>query len=173
VVTAALLLSFNAWGQKASGKARAELKNVQGQNVGGIHAIHIQEAGKCDAPDFKTAGGHCNPASEHHGSLNRQGEHAGELGKLTVAANGTAKAKLAARGVTLAWVDFIIGDTEIRSEFNARETARPIYEALPIESSGSYWGGELCFPAPVEAPRAKDAREVVEPGSVRVEAGTE
>jgi hypothetical protein len=63
-------------------------------------------------------------------------------------------------------VKFTIGETEIESEFNDSETARRIYEALPIESSGSYWGGEFYFPVPVEAPRAKDAREVVEPGTV-------
>ena len=63
-------------------------------------------------------------------------------------------------------VKFTIGETEIESEFNDSETARRIFEALPIESSGSYWGGEFYFPVPVEAPRAKDAREVVEPGTV-------
>jgi Cu-Zn family superoxide dismutase len=123
LVAAASLLSLNAWGKEASGKARAELKNAQGQNVGtatftpakqgvaitlniqnllpGVHGIHIHEAGKCDAPDFKTAGGHFNPTGKHHGSLNPQGEHAGDLGNLTVAPKGTAKVKLTAKGVTL------------------------------------------------------------------------
>jgi Cu-Zn family superoxide dismutase len=27
----------------------------------GIHAMHFHEVGRCDAPDFKTAGGHYNP----------------------------------------------------------------------------------------------------------------
>ena len=123
LVAAGSLLSFNVWGKEASGNARAELKSAQGQDVGtatftpakqgvgvtlnvrnlapGVHGIHIHEAGKCDAPDFKTAGGHFNPAGKHHGSLNPQGEHAGDLGNLTVGAKGTAKVKLTAKGVTL------------------------------------------------------------------------
>ena len=123
LVAAASLLSFNVWGKEASVNARAELKSAQGQDVGtatftpakqgvgvtlnvrnlapGVHGIHIHEAGKCDAPDFKTAGGHFNPAGKHHGSLNPQGEHAGDLGNLTVGAKGTAKVKLTAKGVTL------------------------------------------------------------------------
>ena len=63
-------------------------------------------------------------------------------------------------------VNFTIGETEVQSEFNDSETARKIFEALPISSSGNYWGGEFYFPAPVEAPRAEDACEVVEPGTV-------
>jgi len=66
----------------------------------------------------------------------------------------------------MARVNLTIGETEVQSEWNDSETARRIFEALPIESSGNYWGGEFYFPVPVEAPRAKDAREVVEPGTV-------
>ena len=63
-------------------------------------------------------------------------------------------------------VNLTIGETEIQSEFNDSETAQRICEALPIESSGSYWGGEFYFPIPVQSPRAQDAREVVEAGTV-------
>jgi hypothetical protein len=63
-------------------------------------------------------------------------------------------------------VNLTIGETEIQSEFNDSETARRICQALPVESSGSYWGGEFYFPVPVQSPRAKDAREVVEAGTV-------
>jgi hypothetical protein len=66
----------------------------------------------------------------------------------------------------MARVNFIIGDSVIEAELNASDTTRRILEALPIESSGSYWGGEFYFPVPVKAPREKDAREVVEPGTV-------
>lgn len=122
-VVAAMALSFNLGGQEVSGKVTAELKNAQGQTVGhatfssgkkgvaiklnvsglpqGVHAIHIHEAGKCDAPDFKTAGAHFNPTGKHHGSMNPQGAHAGDLPNLTVAPNGSAKVTLTAPGVTL------------------------------------------------------------------------
>jgi hypothetical protein len=63
-------------------------------------------------------------------------------------------------------VSFAIGDINVESEFNDSETARCIMDALPIESSGSYWGGEFYFPVPVNAPAEKTAREVVDPGTV-------
>ncbi len=63
-------------------------------------------------------------------------------------------------------VVFQIGDTEVRAEFNDCATAEAICEALPIESTGNYWGGEFYFPIPVKAgPSAEDV-EVVEPGTV-------
>jgi uncharacterized protein len=63
-------------------------------------------------------------------------------------------------------VIFSIGDIQVESEFGDSETARRILEALPIEASGDYWGGEFYFPIPVKAPLEKSAREVVEPGTV-------
>jgi Cu-Zn family superoxide dismutase len=84
--------------------ATAEIKDGKGQNAGqakftatkggvemsvtvtnlspGVHAIHIHEAGKCDAPGFTTAGGHFNPA--------------------TVGANGKGTFKSTIQNVTLA-----------------------------------------------------------------------
>ncbi|MEO6806561.1 MAG: superoxide dismutase family protein [Edaphobacter sp.] len=45
----------------------------------GEHAVHIHAKPLCDAPDFKTAGGHFNPESKQHGFLNPMGHHAGDL----------------------------------------------------------------------------------------------
>jgi superoxide dismutase, Cu-Zn family len=45
----------------------------------GEHAVHIHAKALCDAPDFKTAGGHFNPESKQHGTLNPMGHHAGDL----------------------------------------------------------------------------------------------
>ena len=45
----------------------------------GDHAVHIHEKPVCDAPDFKTAGGHFNPDGKQHGMLNPQGHHNGDL----------------------------------------------------------------------------------------------
>jgi Cu-Zn family superoxide dismutase len=44
----------------------------------GEHGIHIHQHPVCDAPDFKTAGGHFNPAATQHGFLNPMGHHAGD-----------------------------------------------------------------------------------------------
>ena len=45
----------------------------------GQHAVHIHEHALCDAPDFKTAGGHFNPAGKQHGTMNPMGHHNGDL----------------------------------------------------------------------------------------------
>jgi Cu-Zn family superoxide dismutase len=45
----------------------------------GEHAVHIHAKPLCDAPDFKTAGGHFNPENKQHGLLNPMGHHAGDL----------------------------------------------------------------------------------------------
>jgi len=63
-------------------------------------------------------------------------------------------------------VTFTIGEIVVRSEFNDSDTARRIVAALPIEGSGSYWGGEFYFQIPVEAALESSAREVVDAGTV-------
>ena len=47
----------------------------------GEHAVHIHANPVCDAPDFKSAGGHLNPDSKQHGMDNPMGHHAGDLPK--------------------------------------------------------------------------------------------
>jgi superoxide dismutase, Cu-Zn family len=54
----------------------------------GDHGLHLHAVGRCDGPDFKSAGGHWNPAGKQHGHLNPEGAHAGDLPNLTVSANG-------------------------------------------------------------------------------------
>jgi Cu-Zn family superoxide dismutase len=50
----------------------------------GTHGIHIHTVGRCDAPDFASAGGHWNPTAKMHGSMNPQGPHEGDLPNLMV-----------------------------------------------------------------------------------------
>jgi Cu-Zn family superoxide dismutase len=104
-------------------KARAELKNAQGQTVGtadivegaggllitlrlreidaGIHALHLHQTGKCDAPAFESAGGHFNPSNTMHGVLAAKEPHAGDLPNIHVPAAKHVDVDLIARGLKL------------------------------------------------------------------------
>ena len=122
VSACALLLAGWALG-KATTTAKADLADSKGEKVGtatlketskgvslslevsnlppGVHGFHIHTVGKCEAPDFKSAGGHFNPEGKKHGWENPEGHHAGDLQNLTVDAQGKAKVKLVVTGVTL------------------------------------------------------------------------
>lgn len=54
----------------------------------GDHGIHIHSIGKCEAPDFQTAGGHLNTNNKQHGLQNPLGSHAGDLPQLKIYENG-------------------------------------------------------------------------------------
>lgn len=108
----------------AESKAQAVLNDKDGKQVGtatlapvkdgvrlaiavnglppGKHGFHIHAVGKCDAPDFKSAGPHFNPEGKQHGHHNPQGAHAGDLSNLVVGKNGKGKATQTVKGVTLA-----------------------------------------------------------------------
>jgi len=118
----ALLLAGLVFGKTAT-TAQAQLSDSKGANVGtaklketakgvsltlevenlppGVHGFHIHTVGKCEPPDFKSAGGHFNPEGKKHGWENPEGHHAGDLQNLTVDAQGKAKVKLVVTGVTL------------------------------------------------------------------------
>jgi Cu-Zn family superoxide dismutase len=110
-LTAAILLASPAL---AADKASAVLKDAAGKEIGaatlattpsgtlitleltaappGTHGFHIHTVGKCEPPEFESAGGHFNPDKTKHGFLNADGPHAGDMpnvhvpdsGKLTI-----------------------------------------------------------------------------------------
>lgn len=55
----------------------------------GLHGIHIHQIGKCNKPDFKSAGGHFNPYSMSHGTKNPKGYHVGDLANIYIKPDGT------------------------------------------------------------------------------------
>ena len=57
--------------------------------------------GKCEGPDFKSAGPHFNPAGKKHGKDNPQGPHNGDLPNIEVGADGHATASMLDTNVTL------------------------------------------------------------------------
>ncbi|MBR0553377.1 superoxide dismutase family protein [Stakelama marina] len=56
----------------------------------GPHGAHIHSVGRCDPPDFSTAGGHWNPTNTHHGVNNPQEPkpHAGDMPNLLIGTDG-------------------------------------------------------------------------------------
>lgn len=54
----------------------------------GEHGVHIHQNAKCDAPDFKSSGGHFNPDAKQHGYQNPAGHHNGDLPQNVVIGEG-------------------------------------------------------------------------------------
>nr|WP_275899580.1 superoxide dismutase family protein [Bacillus piscicola] len=65
------------------------------------HGFHIHETGACEAPDFKSAGGHFNPADTDHGKESENGPHAGDLPNIETDENGEVTTDITAENVTL------------------------------------------------------------------------
>ena len=107
----------------AADKATAVLKDAKGNEVGkteltatpngvlisldltavpaGEHAFHMHAAGKCEPPDFKSAGPHFNPDQTKHGLMNAEGPHAGDMPNLHVPGDGKLQVEVLNPTVTL------------------------------------------------------------------------
>lgn len=69
--------------------------------VPGTYAVHLHAIGRCDTPDFASAGAHFNPTAQKHGSLNSAGPHLGDLPNIVVAANGGGSLAATVAGLQL------------------------------------------------------------------------
>lgn len=58
----------------------------------GTYGMHVHAVGRCDAPDFASAGGHWNPTGKQHGRENPQGSHHGDLPNLVIGAGEIGRA---------------------------------------------------------------------------------
>lgn len=123
VVLSSLLAGCAAMQPSGDNAATVELRNAAGATVGtanltqvgnvvrivldakgltpGLHAVHIHAVGKCDPPDFNSAGPHFNPTSKQHGALNPQGSHAGDLPNLNVGPDSNGRLETATEQITL------------------------------------------------------------------------
>lgn len=119
-----LLLAGCATMDWGSPQAIAELKNSRGEVVGsarfwedasgvrivatvkgvpvGKHGFHIHSLGKCDPPNFVTAGPHFNPEGKKHGLRNPDGPHAADLPNLDIGADGAGGLEYVTKLITLA-----------------------------------------------------------------------
>ncbi|MBI3805841.1 MAG: superoxide dismutase family protein [Nitrospirae bacterium] len=122
LIASGLLLWVGVASAENVSKGEADLQNGQGEKIGtatftegsdgvkiaieasklapGQHGVHIHAAGKCEGPDFKTAGGHLNPEGKKHGLQSSEGPHAGDLPNLTVGPDGTVKTEVTTKRVT-------------------------------------------------------------------------
>lgn len=68
----------------------------------GTHGAHVHTVGRCDAPDFASAGSHWNPTQMKHGTMNPQGPHEGDLPNLTIGSDGRGTLGITVPGATMA-----------------------------------------------------------------------
>jgi len=116
------------------GGVKIELDVIQ--QVPGPHAVHILSVGKCEGPDFTSAGSQFNPDGKEHGSGNPEGPHAGDLPNVEAYLNGHLRGTIVVKGVTLGDGPnslFHPGGTAIVIDEDADD-----YNANPDEGSGAH-----------------------------------
>ncbi len=64
--------------------------DITGLKPDSQHGFHIHEKGDCSAPDGTSAGGHFNPGSSDHGSIDATAHHGGDMPNISADAQGNA-----------------------------------------------------------------------------------
>jgi Cu-Zn family superoxide dismutase len=67
----------------------------------GVYGAHLHAVGRCEAPDFASAGPHWNPGGQMHGRNNPQGMHLGDLPNLMIGADGRGTLEISVAGASL------------------------------------------------------------------------
>ncbi len=82
VVTADLARADGSWAGVATISRRSDgifLSLSAEAPAAGSYGMHLHSIGKCQGPDFTSAGPHWNPAMKQHGRDNPMGAHEGDL----------------------------------------------------------------------------------------------
>jgi superoxide dismutase, Cu-Zn family len=127
LIAGLMVLERSGWAVSANEgtnlTARATLQDGQGRTIGqarlkegphgvviqlelenappGTRALHLHEVGRCEAPDFESAGDHFAPGGSEHGFLHEEGPHAGDLPNVHIPESGRLSIEIFASGVTL------------------------------------------------------------------------
>ncbi|WP_371395484.1 superoxide dismutase family protein [Fretibacter rubidus] len=108
--------------------------------LSGTHAMHFHEFGKCEAPDFKSSGGHFNPDGKAHGMNMPDGPHAGDMMNVEADAAGNGIFSVINDRVSLR------GDYDLPALLDADGTALILheraddYETQPTGAAGARIG---------------------------------
>ena len=90
VITADLARADGSWAGVATISQRSDgvfLSLTAEAPAAGIYGMHLHAVGKCEAPDFTSAGPHWNPNMKQHGHDNPMGAHDGDLPNVEAAAD--------------------------------------------------------------------------------------
>jgi Cu-Zn family superoxide dismutase len=87
--------------REGRGEVLVSLKFPSPAPLTGAHAVHIEEVGRCDPPDFRSAGADFNPFNKKHGRLNPEGPRVGDLPNVNFA-GGLTSYNTSAAGASLA-----------------------------------------------------------------------
>lgn len=63
-------------------------------------------------------------------------------------------------------IRILIGELAFNAELNDSATAKAIWDALPMEETGSRWGEEIYFSIPVACEPSADARDEMQVGEL-------
>lgn len=82
VITADLARADGSWAGVVTISRRSDgvfLSLAADAPTAGTFGMHLHAVGKCQGPDFASAGGHWNPGMKQHGRDNPMGAHGGDL----------------------------------------------------------------------------------------------
>jgi superoxide dismutase, Cu-Zn family len=90
VITADLARADGSWAGVVTISKRSDgifLSLSADAPMAGTFGMHLHTVGKCQAPDFTSAGAHWNPGMKQHGRDNPMGAHSGDLPNVVAGAD--------------------------------------------------------------------------------------